>query len=120
MISIFHRFSSAINDCLSFSDSSPPPRLHLSDVRRQLVDALHDCDDRVSQRVAYEIQIASSAQDLWLLRTDIHRCIALAHSQGEASARIDPITASFMGWLPPHQLASAGRPFRASVQPRAS
>lgn len=119
MESIFHRFSVVINDCLSFN-SSQPQRLHLSAVRRQLVDALHDCDDHVSQRIAFEIQIASSAQDLWLLRTDVHRCIALAHSQDEASARIDPIAASFMGWLPPHQLASAGRLARASAQPRAS
>lgn len=120
MGSIFHRFSSAIHDCLPFSESQPPQRVHLSQVRRLLVSALHDCEDRISQRVAYEVQIALTAQDLWLLRTDVHRCISLAHSQAEASARIDPIAASFMGWLPTHQLASPRRPSRASDRPRAS
>ncbi len=120
MNSIFDRLSSAINVRLPFREPTPVRRLHLSVIRKQLVNALQDCDDRSSQRVAFEIQVANSAQDLWLLRTDVHRCISLAYSQEEASARIDPLAASFIGWLPPHQLATPRRPGAASASARAS
>ena len=105
---MFRRFSDLFRSAGPLTYKTAKTRLPLSAIREQLTSALDDCDDRVSQRVIYQIQIAATAQDLWLLRSDIHQCIARVHSQAEASVRIDKIAKTFDGWLPAHQL-SPGR-----------
>lgn len=89
----------------AFSDSGRPvDRVPLEQVRESLLALLHDCRDMRSQRVIYQINVAKTPAELWLLRSDLHQCIAQAHSQGEAAERINSLIEVFEGWLPAGQL----------------
>lgn len=89
----------------AFSDSGRPvDRVPLEQVRESLLALLHDCRDMQSQRVIYRINMAKTPAELWLLRSDLHQCIAQAHSQGEAAERINSLIEVFEGWLPAGQL----------------
>lgn len=116
MKTIFQKFSAAIKSSKPFKRTPSVRRVPLVSVREQLVRALNDCHDHAAQRVAYQIGVAATAQDLWLLRSDIHQCIAWTHSQAEASARIEPIAETFRGWLPEHQLSPARHPSRRATR----
>lgn len=89
----------------AFSDSGRPVnRLPLEQVRASLQALLHDCRCMRSQRVLYKINVAQTPADLWLLRSDLHQCIAQTHSQSEAAERINSLIEVFEGWLPAGQL----------------
>ncbi len=83
---------------------APARRLPLEQIRQRLHGALSDCRDAASQRVIYKINAAAAATELWLLRCDLHQCIARAHDQAEATRRINALLDAFEGWLPAHQL----------------
>ena len=85
---------------------APPARLTLEQIRHRLYEALADCKDMSTQRVIYRINVASNPADLWLLRTDLHQCIARLHNQAEATRRINDLLDAFEGWVPARQLAS--------------
>ena len=89
----------------AFSDSGRlVDRVPLEQVRESLLALLHDCRDMRSQRVIYRINMAKTPAELWLLRSDLHQCIAQAHSQSEAAERINSLIEVFEGWLPAGQL----------------
>ena len=89
----------------AFSDSGRPVnRLPIEQIRESLQTLLHDCKDMRSQRVLYKISMAQTPADLWLLRSDLHQCIAQTHSQTEAAERINTLIEVFEGWLPAGQL----------------
>lgn len=77
---------------------------NLDDIRRSLHAALHDCKDMRTQRVLYRVNVAQTAAELWVLRSDLHQCIAFAHSQSEAAARINALIPLFEGRVPDSQL----------------
>ena len=79
-------------------------RLPVESIRHAFHEALHDCKTMEAQRLIYKINRASAASDLWLLRSDVHQCIAQTHNQGEAAARINALIPAFDGWLPASQL----------------
>ncbi len=79
-------------------------RLPIEQIRQNLQTLLHDCKDMRTQRVLYKINVAQTAAELWLLRSDLHQCIAHVHSQTEAAERINSLINVFEGWLPDHQL----------------
>ena len=70
-------------------------RLPLEQIRQRLYSALSDCKDNV----------AASPPELWLLRCDMHQCIARVHDQAEATRRINALLDAFEGWVPAGQLA---------------
>lgn len=82
-----------------------PARLTLEQIRHRLYDALADCKDMSTQRAIYRINVAASPADLWLLRCDLHQCIARVHNQAEATRRINDLLDAFEGWVPSAQLA---------------
>jgi hypothetical protein len=82
-----------------------PHRLPIEQIRHSLQTLLHDCKDMRTQRVIYQINIAQTAADLWLLRSDLHQCIAQLHNQTEAAKRINSLINVFEGWVPASQLA---------------
>jgi hypothetical protein len=89
----------------AFSDSGRASnKLPLERLRKSLQTLLHDCKDMHTQRVIYKINAAQTPGELWLLRSDLHQCIAKAHSQSEAAARINSLIAVFEGWVPASQL----------------
>lgn len=89
----------------AFSDSGRAVnRLPIEQIRESLQALLHDCRCMRSQRVLYKINVAQTPADLWLLRSDLHQCIAQTHSQSEAAVRINSLIEVFEGWLPAGQL----------------
>ena len=88
-----------------FSDSRRPAnRVPIEQIRESLLALLHDCRDMRTQRLIYKIKVAKTPSDLWLLRSDLHQCIAQTHSQSEAAERINSLIEVFEGWLPADQL----------------
>jgi hypothetical protein len=79
-------------------------RLSVEQIQESLRTLLHDCEDPRTPRVIYKISLAKTPSDLWLLRSDLHQCIAHAHSQTEAAERINGLIGVFEGWLPASQL----------------
>lgn len=85
---------------------APPARLTLEQIRHRLYQALLDCKDMSTQRVIYRINVANTPADLWLLRCDLHQCIARVHNQAEATRRINGLLDAFEGWVPSGQLTA--------------
>ena len=79
-------------------------RLPIEHIRHAFHRALYDCKNMGAQRLIYKINVAPTPSDLWLLRSDVHQCIAQAHSQSEAAERINALIPAFDGWLPASQL----------------
>ena len=79
-------------------------RVSLEHIRNSLRQTLHDCTDVKAQRVLYKINTAKTAADLWLVRSDLHQCIAQMHSESIAAERINGLISGFQGWLPSKQL----------------
>lgn len=89
----------------AFSDSGRQVnRVPIEQIRESLLALLHDCRDMRTQRIIYQIKVAKTPADLWLLRSDLHQCIAQTHSQSEAAERINSLIEVFEGWLPAGQL----------------
>lgn len=87
-----------------FPDAGKTGRLPLEQVRVALQGLVQDCRDLRTQRLVYQINMARTPEDLWQLRSDLHQCIAQAHSQAEAVTRINSLLTVFEGWLPASQL----------------
>ena len=81
-----------------------PNRMPIEQLRTSLQAVLHDCTDMRTQRVIYKINLARTAGDLWLLRSDLHQCVSQTHNQSEAAQRINSLIPAFEGWLPSGQL----------------
>lgn len=84
---------------------APPARLTLEQIRHRLYQTLADCKDMSAQRAIYRINVATTPAELWLLRCDLHQCIARVHNQVEATRRINELLDAFEGWVPSRQLA---------------
>jgi len=69
-----------------------------------MYQVLIDCKDSGTQRAVYRINVAATPPELWLLRSDLHQCIARSHDQAEATRRINGLLDAFKGWLPSRQL----------------
>lgn len=78
--------------------------LTLEQIRDRLYHALSDCKDMATQRAIYKINLARTPPDLWVLRCDLHQCIARVHDQAEATRRINALLDVFKGWVPSHQM----------------
>ena len=88
-----------------FSNSKVEDKqLPIEHIRHTFHKALHDCKNMGAQRLIYKINVARTPSDLWLLRSDVHQCIAQTHSQSEAAERINALIPAFEGWLPTSQL----------------
>ncbi len=79
-------------------------RLSLGEVQQILRQTLADCKNMNAQRLIYKINVALTPSDLWLLRSELHQCIAQTHNQSEAAERINALIPAFDGWLPASQL----------------
>lgn len=79
-------------------------RLPVAEIRQRLRQAVHDCPGMDAQRLQFKIMAASSARELWMLRSDLYDCIGRHHSQAFAVTRVNALLPCFDGWLPSHQL----------------
>ncbi|MES2687225.1 MAG: hypothetical protein V4706_10410 [Pseudomonadota bacterium] len=94
--------------------TAAPERLSLEQLRERMYAALLDCKDMGVQRVIYRINVAATPTELWLLRSDLHQCIARVHDQAEATRRTNNLLDAFEGWVPSHQLTRIPESVRES------
>jgi hypothetical protein len=79
-------------------------RLPLSTIKQSLEILLNDCERTSVERVVHKINLARTPSELWYLRCEMHQCISHAHSQTEASRRINSLMTVFTGWIAPQKL----------------
>lgn len=78
-------------------------RVPVEQIKLQFRLLLKDCADRNATRMSYRINGASTADELWQLRNELHQCISQLHSQSEAAKRINSLLPMFEGWIPARQ-----------------
>lgn len=76
----------------------------LNQVREALQACLADCPTDEVQRLQRRIHAARCHRTLWQLRTDVYRCVSLAHCQTLAAERIKALVHHFEGWVDPAEL----------------
>lgn len=89
---------------------NPPSRqitrlTDVQNVRSALLLAVHDCSGLPAQHLQLKIRSARTHRDLWMLRSDAYRLIALQHCQSTANERIDGLLHLFEGWVAPQELS---------------
>ena len=104
MNTVVRRIFGNVTPAFSDSGRAPVNRQPVEQIRDSLQTLLHDCQDMRSQRVLYKIRVAQTPSELWMLRSDLHQCIAQTHTQTEAADRINSLIEVFEGWLPAGQL----------------
>lgn len=85
-------------------DCAPPPN-RLGEVKREFAASLADVDTLGAEQLRWRVGEARSLRDLWHLRSDVYNAISVAHSQGEAEARLLLINAHFPTRAPRSQFA---------------
>lgn len=81
-------------------------KLPLPEIKHNVEAALHDVVGTDAERLRFKVRAASSAHELWMLRSDIYQCISKTHSQSLAMQRINQLLPSFKQWLPAQQLTA--------------
>jgi hypothetical protein len=76
--------------CLTGASTLP-----IETIRCHLHEILQDCKDIRTQQLIYHINVARTAADLWLLRTEMQRCISHLHGPAIASERTDMLISLF-------------------------
>lgn len=72
-----------------------PPLDRLPGVRGDFVDSLGDVDHHDAQNLVDRIDLARSLRELWHLRAEVYRLVALHHSQTEAEQRLARLNRHF-------------------------
>lgn len=81
---------------------------HLSDlhtVRSALLAAIEDCQGLKAEQLKLKLGAARHHRDLWMLRSDAYRLIALQHCQAVADERLRHLLHLFEGWVAPKEIA---------------
>jgi hypothetical protein len=93
----------------SWSTSASPPQgwargpadrrrggdLRLGPVRDEFLEALHDLRSREAALLRHRVGIARSLRELWHLRPEVFKLLALGYSQAEAQRRLDSLNRHF-------------------------
>jgi hypothetical protein len=66
-----------------------------------------DCELKTVRRIRVQLAGASSAVQLWLLRSEVYQAVSEQFGQAEAAARIESLQPLFEGFLPAKQLRAA-------------
>lgn len=75
-----------------------PRGADLPTLRAALLAAIGDCEGAPAQRLQRQIRASEHHRDLWLLRSDAYRLIALQHCQAIADERLRELLHLFGGW----------------------
>ena len=86
----------------------------LADIQACLRSSLDGCSGVRADRLIFRIDSAKTPAELWMLRSDLHQCIAQAHTESVAALRINDVSLIFAGWLPAAQLANIQPDFKLS------
>ncbi len=76
----------------------------LDSLRSAMLQAVDDCTGPPAQQLQIKIRSARTQRDLWMLRSDAYRLIALHHCQSIADQRIHPLLHRFEGGLAHQEL----------------
>ena len=76
----------------------------LTRIRAAMLERVIDCDIKTVRRVRMQLASATSAVQLWLLRSEVYQAVAERFGQAEATARIDSLRPLFRGFVPSKQL----------------
>lgn len=74
-------------------------------VRNDFLDCIADVGAELAAPVQTRIDVARSLRDLWHLRAEVYRLVALAHSQTEAERRVASLNRHFPTRAPRSQFA---------------
>ncbi len=115
MTTIFERiFTNPFRPSASNSTPQAVSKLSMVQIQQALRSAAHDCTGVYGQRIQYKIDHSKTPVELWALRSDLHQCIAQAHSERVATTRINDLATVFEGWIPANQLIKIQPGFRNS------
>ena len=91
-----------------------PMELHsISELRERSLQVLADCARPHDERIRFHLGKAVSAQQIWLMRSEIYQAVAQRHCEAEAARRVNDLLPMFEGWLPPGALTRIGEQARA-------
>ena len=79
----------------------------LDNIRSVMLLAVASCSEASRLRIEDQIKHASSAVELWLLRSDMFQCLARERGQMHAAERVAELSPLFRDALP--GIASAGK-----------
>lgn len=83
----------------------PRSRVALSELKREMLCAVADCDDVRAERLKYAINNSLNPHELWIMRSSIYLCVAQLHNESVANQRVNALLPFFRGWVPARQLA---------------
>ncbi len=86
------------------ADAAPSVN-RLPAVRADFLACLDDLEPALALPVQQRIDVARSLRDLWHLRAEVYRLVALAHSQAEAERRVAGLNSHFPTRAPRSQFA---------------
>jgi hypothetical protein len=75
----------------------------LTRIRCAMLERVSDCELKTVRRVRMQLSGATSAVQLWLLRSEVYQAISEQFGQAEAAARIESLRPLFQGFLPAKQ-----------------
>ncbi len=75
-------------------DAAPPSHT-LPAVRQAFGDELADLDGSAGRQLADRVAQARTLRELWHLRAEVYRVVALHHSQAEAARRVERLDRHF-------------------------
>lgn len=83
-----------------------PPLNRLPGVRTDFLKCLGDVAHADADALARRIELARSLRELWHLRAEVYRLVAIAHDQGCAEQRLARLNRHFPARAPRSQFAS--------------
>jgi hypothetical protein len=84
-----------INGIKSHTAAQPP----LEEMRQAMVESVIDCSPKSTRAVRTQVSAATSAQQLWLLRSEVYQAVSDEFGQSEAERRISALTPLFEGFV---------------------
>ncbi len=81
-------------------------KLPIDQIKHRMELVLHDAKGADVGRMLYKIRSARSADELWMLRSDLYQIVAMQHNQSEAARRINSLLPCFSQWIGPRQLTA--------------
>ena len=76
----------------------------LTRIRAAMLERVIDCELKTVRRIRMQLAGATSAMQLWLLRSELYQALSEQFGQAEAAARVDTLRPLFQGFLPSKQL----------------
>lgn len=76
----------------------------LTRIRSAMLERMLDCDTKTVRRVRVQMEGATTALQLWMLRSEVYQAVSERFGQHEATKRVAGLAPLFRGLLPDAQL----------------